>query len=212
MKRFVAALILACSLAVPASAQERMPLPADQPYVHGPSAMTFPLSVGAYQRATMGVRYLPDGTNESVGYRLTTPRGHVQATIYIYPSPDISTGATAGANLAEARQQNCATQFNDLVTELSTVHTRANVLENGAAQLMQNGAAQTGHHYVFTVDAPSAFGDTHPTLRSEAHLFCYVGGRWTVKYRFTYAAELQAEADIAGFMRDLAWTIPPEGA
>ena len=58
--------------------------------------------------------------------------------------------------------------------------------------------------------SPSAFGKDHAPLRSETYLFCYVGGRWRVKYRFTYPAALDAQHGIEDFMRDLVWTIAPE--
>jgi len=175
--------------------------------------MSFPISVGAYQRFPNLVRYAADGSDESVSYRLTTDSGFVQATVYVYPSPTIATGAVTNGDLGAARTQNCAAQFDAVLRELASVHPRAQNVQSSTVNLPANdGAAPSGVAYglVFTIEAPSAFGDEHPKLRSETSLYCYVGGRWNVKYRFTFPEAMTEEADISGFMRDLVWNIPGE--
>ncbi len=204
MKQLILGLALLLA-AAPAAAQQRISVPHDRPYVHAASGMTFPAQVGGYQRGATITRFAADGSDESVSYRLATPNGFVQATVYVYPSPPL---AEAGGDLAAARTAQCAAQFESVADEISRTHPNTEVLQGGETQLHQGDAARSGHALIMTVSSPSGFGASHPPLRSEAYLFCYVGGRWSVKYRFTYAGELAQAADVAGFMHDLVWTIP----
>jgi hypothetical protein len=61
----------------------------------------------------------------------------------------------------------------------------------------------------YTFTAPLFAGRRNQPVRSEAYLFCYVGGRWSVKYRFTHPADQDVRALIGAFRRELAWTIEP---
>jgi hypothetical protein len=207
MKRALLAVAALLFLAAPAAAQQDIMLERGQPYVQAASGMTFPPSVAGFGRSHRAVRYTADGANEGVSYRLTTDDGFVQATVYIYPSPSVTAG---GAEIDAARRAQCAEEFANVGRELVSVHPNSEMLENGPTALMQNGVSFSGEKLAFTVRAPSAFGETHAPLQSEAYLFCYVGGRWNVKYRFTYALALESDDAIAAFMRDLTWTIHPD--
>jgi hypothetical protein len=203
------AIALALAFAHPAAAQEQVALP-NGPYVQAASGMAFPLQAGPFQRLETATRYSPDGADESVGYRWTRKAGTVHATVYVYPSLSLANAGVARGGIDAARRELCNAQFAGVEHELQTVHPTATVLENGAATITQAGAAYAGRKLVFVVSGPSAFGKDHAPLRSEAYLFCYVGGRWSVKYRFTYPAALDAQHGIEDFMRDLVWTIAPE--
>jgi hypothetical protein len=53
-------------------------------------------------------------------------------------------------------------------------------------------------------------GRENVLLRSDVYAFCHVGGKWTVEYRIDYPFDYDAGLQIAAFMRNLIWTIPPE--
>jgi hypothetical protein len=213
LKQFVVAMALAwCLSAIPAAyAQSEVPMPADANYVHAPSGMTFPAMIGPFQRANAGRLYTPSGDNVGVSYSFTSSSGgYVQATIFVYPAANIASGAVVAGDIATTRAQQCAAEHGSVAREVASVHPHAVMVENGAAQITQGGVAYAGHTLAFTIDSPSRFGTDHPTLRSEAYLFCYAGGRWNVKYRFTYVDQLQEESGVEQFMRDLIWTIAAE--
>jgi hypothetical protein len=209
MKRALIALTLLFAAAPPTLAQERIELPKEA-YTQAASGMTFPVRVGAFRRLDTVTRYAPDGSDESVGYNWEADEGRVSATIYIYPSPSLANASASNGNVDVARVELCAAQFSSVTREVATVHPHAQVEANDIATLRQRNITYAGRELIFTVTSPSAFGKNHAPFRSEAYLFCYVGGRWSVKYRFTYPAAIDAADEITDFMRDLIWTIEPE--
>ena len=79
------------------------------------------------------------------------------------------------------------------------------LVEEKAVAAPDGDPAVTGRMAAFTFRGN--FAGEMRDLRSEAYLFCDVSDRWLVKYRFTAPADFPAEAAIAGFMRDLPWTL-----
>ena len=51
------------------------------------------------------------------------------------------------------------------------------------------------------------FGRINQPSQSDAYLFCFAGGKWTVEYRFDYPMGYEASVPIAAFMHDLKWAI-----
>ncbi len=211
MKRVLLTLaaLLAFAAAPVALAQEQAELPAET-YVQAASGMAFPLVAGRFERLNSVTRYAADGSDESVGYRWQTKAGSVNATVYVYPSPTLSNASAAAGNLDQARSELCNAQFASVLREIASVHPTATLVEEGPTTLQQRRGHYAGHALAFTISSPSAFGKDHAPLRSEAELFCYLGGRWNVKYRFTYPAAIRAQRAIDEFMRELTLTIAPE--
>jgi hypothetical protein len=207
MKRALLALVAGTLLAQPAAAQQDILLDRSTPYVQQASGMTFPAVVAGFGRSHRALRYRPDGADESVAYRLTMDGGYVQATVYVYPSPSV---VAPGDQMEAARRAQCAAEFANVGRELMSAHPNVEMLENGPTEMSQSGARFTGEKLLLIIRAPSAFGENHAPLRSEAHLYCFVGGRWNVKYRFTYPEALTPRAEIAAFMQELVWTIAPD--
>jgi hypothetical protein len=44
-------------------------------------------------------------------------------------------------------------------------------------------------------------------VQTELHTYCYVGGAWTIEYRFDYPVTYNAFPIIDSFMGSLRWTI-----
>lgn len=201
IRGLLAALILGGVFAGAAVAQEDVPVPRDAPYVQSATGMSFPPAVGDFRRGRV-TRYAPDGTDESAGYGRIIANGEIIATVYVYPSPALSGPATA-----EAQRAGCAQQFDAVLRELEGVYADESLVSQGETHLSQGGAERAGMGAVYTLTAPRFMGRENERLRSETHLFCYVGGRWSVKYRISYPENYNASAAIAAFMRDLTWTI-----
>jgi hypothetical protein len=210
LKRAILSLVALFSLAAaPLAHAQQVEIP-EETYVQAASGMAFPVTLGRFERINSVTRYSPDGSDESVGYQWETKVGTVSATVYVYPSPTLSSASAANGSVDQARRELCDAQFAGILREIATVHPTATLIEDEPTTLQQRGVRFPGRKLAFTISSPSAFGKSHAPLRSEASLFCYVGGRWTVKYRFTYPAAVRAGRAIATFMRDLTWTITPE--
>ena len=193
--------IVALIAATAASAQDIEQVQADGPYTQAASGMIFPTDIGAFHRNNI-IRYSTTGDDMSARYFLETPQGRLNATIYVYPSPQIEAGASP-----EMRADGCEQVFAATQMEITSVHPHTTPLETGDTIVSQQGAEQRGRHAIYRITAPSAFGREHPPFKSELYVFCFVQTRWTVAYRFTYPEASDSADAVAAFMRDLPWTI-----
>jgi len=124
-------------------------------------------------------------------------------TVYVYPSPDAAGG---GSSFGDARGRACATQFGQVRQEIEGVHQDAELIENYTPRTVQNGITYEGLGAAYHIRT-RFMGRDNTLLRSEARLFCFVGGRWSVKYRISHPADYNAAPDIDAFMAAMPWTI-----
>jgi hypothetical protein len=179
-------------------------------YAQEASGMTFPTAVGDFQRVSI-YRYAEDGSNESGGYNRGGANGLITATVYVYPSPPILSVGSPRDVIEDTRNILCEQELAAIRNDLARVHPSLQEVENGPASLTQGDQSHFGRHLSLRVTSPSGFGQEHPPLRTDTHLFCYVGGRWTVKFRITHREDsADAAEQVALFMRDLRITIPAE--
>jgi len=173
------------------------------PYTQTASGMIFPESVGDFTRVNI-IRYRPDGTDESGGYNRLETAHEINATLYVFPSPSVTSFASPANVIAGARARLCENLFASVQAEVISAHPDAELLETAEASLPQSRSA--GHKATYRVTNANFFG-RRQLSRSEAYVFCYAGGKWTVEYRFDYPDDYDAAPAISNFMRDLAWTI-----
>lgn len=189
------ALALALVAAVggtPAAAQREVP--ADGPYLHGPARALFPLQVGRFRRTTL-YQYDREGKDVSASYNLATPAGRLLITVYIYPA--------AAAAAPEMRSRLCEEEFGTVSTAISSQHDNAAPVEQGPALRVKEVAPALGHRSVYRFASP--FDDKVQQIRSEAHLYCYVGGDWLVKYRVSAPAAVKTRRPVEAFIRNGPW-------
>lgn len=191
------------------AAQAMTVLHPDGPYTQAATGMVFPTSVGDFRRVDI-IHYKDDGTDESAGYNRIAPLAEISATVYVFPSPSLVSVGSSQETVADARKNLCEAQFRAIQQEVVTAHPDAILVSREAVTLEQQGLAGDGNKAVYTLTNGSFFGRANVKSRSEAYVFCYAGGRWTVEYRIDYPAEYDATAPIAEFMRNLTWTITPE--
>ena len=60
-----------------------------------------------------------------------------------------------------------------------------------------------GHRSVYRFASP--FDDRVQEIRSEAHLYCYVGGDWLVKYRVSAPVAVETRGAVETFIRTGPW-------
>jgi hypothetical protein len=58
-------------------------------YRHPPSGIRFPPATGSFRRDQI-LQYDPQGRNVSVAYNCTDGRHPIAATVYVYPSPTVT--------------------------------------------------------------------------------------------------------------------------
>jgi hypothetical protein len=175
-------------------------------YVHV-SEMAFPPTVGPFRRARIH-QYDEAGRDVSVGYEYRTAGGRIAAMVYVYPVPGLASTNSSAPVPAAVRAGLMKREFEARKREILSVTPDARLVAEGDAVLRQGGASYTGRKAEFMLER--VFSGKRRRLASELYIFCYVGGKWIVKYRFSYPAELDAADFIATLMRDLRVTIPPE--
>lgn len=193
--------LLVLAVSAPSSrAQEVSPgrviIPADATYTQRASGMEFPPAVGDFRRVEIR-RYDEAGTDESVGYNFVAGDAGIAATVYVYPVPP--------GVASDARDEATLREFESRKDEIAYVHPAAELLQEDATALIQDGTTFRGHKVVYGFEHLFA-GKLQP-LRSELHLFGFVGGKWFVKYRFSYPVAMPAAERIQRFMRELEITI-----
>ena len=83
-------------------------------------------------------------------------------------------------------------------------------MEKKDASRTQDGVTYSGHFASFDLTNARLLGRADVASRSEAYLYCYVGGKWSIEYRVDYPRDFDASGLISGFINNLKWTIPPE--
>ncbi|MFL6845949.1 MAG: hypothetical protein ACJ8ER_13840 [Allosphingosinicella sp.] len=189
--------LFAAVLAQPAAAQQQ--IETGGAYVHGPAHAVYPLRVGDFRRADI-YQYDSAGEDVSASYNLATPEGRLLITVYIYPAPAVS---SPGSGAAEARAQACDQEFENVKAAISTQHDQAAPIEQGEALAVPGVKAGLSHRSVYRFRTP--FDDRVQEIRSEAHLYCYVGGDWLVKYRVSAPAAVETRGPVESFIRNGPW-------
>jgi len=171
-------------------------------HVHA-SGARFPPAVGRFRRTRM-VQYDPE--NESAEYAYLEGDDRVAVTVYVSPSPSLTSIGSPPEVVERARTELCRRHFAE-VREAIEERGGAPILErDGDIRLVQDGAERAGFSAIYRFDRGLGGGWPGPT-RSEVHVFCYVGERWTVKYRISYPAERDVGPIVGAFLQEWQWGI-----
>ena len=184
-------ILVALAGSQPAAAQEEVST--EGVYIHAPARAAFPPEVGEFRRTKI-FRYDEAGEDVSASYDLATPAGRLLITIYIYPA-----AAAAGADRARL----CDQEFAAVNAAISSQHDNVAPIEQGAALPAEGIDGKLGHRSVYRFATP--FDDRVQEIRSEAHLYCYVGGDWLVKYRVSAPTAVETRGPVEAFIRDGPW-------
>jgi hypothetical protein len=184
-------ILLALACAAPAAAQREVVT--DGPYFHGPARAVYPLQVGEFRRSEV-YRYDESGKDVSASYNLATPEGRLLITIYIYP---------AAPAARAARTQRCDEELEVVEAAISSQHGDVRPVERGTALKAAGVDPSLSHRSVYRFTGP--FDDRVQALRSEVHLYCYVGGDWLVKYRVSAPAAVETRGPVERFIRTGPW-------
>lgn len=198
----IAAMLIALP-ATAAAAQQSIDAPGT--VAHAAAATGFPERVGEFRRASV-IRYDDAGRDISASYNLVRPEGRLLISVYVYPA---WRGGPASAD-AVARASRCRQEFDGARQVIAMQHKDASVVEPGDPAALAGTEPQLSHRSVFRFR--TLFDDGVQEVRSEARLYCFVGGDWMVKYRTTSPMAVDAPAAIEAFIRAGPWPgrVPPE--
>jgi hypothetical protein len=211
MKLFhwIAAGLLAIGL-TPAAAQQRIDRPG--PVAHPTAGTVFPERVGEFQRENV-TQYDQAGADVSATYELARGNDRLRLSVYIYPAPAVEAGPGSAQSADVARATLCRTELGVVgqVIENQPQYRGARRVEEGAAPAVEGVEPALSLRTVHSFTA--AFFGPEQEMRSETDLYCYVGGRWLVKYRASSNAGFDASEAVEAFIRAGPWpgrNPPPE--
>ena len=191
---WIFAALFAAPLA-PAAAQR--PIDAPGTVMHRAAGAHFPERIGEFRRGDVR-QYDAVGDDISATYNLVRPDGRLVITVYVYP-PRLS----ARGSGASALRDRCGREFEAVAAQLTGQYKGADRVEEGEAPPIAGVDPALGRRAVYRFVAP--FDGRAQEVRSEAILYCQVGGSWLVKYRATSNAGFDAGPAIESFIRAGPW-------
>ena len=199
-----AAVLLLCGCPTldthPLAQPERIPV--EGPYVHRPSGITLPESMGGFPRISV-LRYDAEGLDISAGYNYASLLHPMIATVYVYPSPGLVSIGSSAQMVAGTQAVLTESEFKRRIQEVLQAHPRARLVEQRDTTRTENGQSYPGKLAVFEFE--DMFGGSKIPLRSHLYLFCYIGDKWTVAYRFTHPQAVGNSEEIEEFIQDFRW-------
>ena len=161
---------------------------------HRPADAHFPERIGDFRRDGV-TQFDSAGEDMSASYWLVRGDDRMLVTIYIYPSGRL--GAPG------PRERQCDAEFADVGAAIVQNNGSAHLVEQGAAPAVEGVAPALARRAVYRME--SNFAGRAQSVRSEAWLYCFVAGRWQVKYRATSNAGFDGSAEIEQLLRSGPW-------
>ena len=186
----IAAALLALALA-PALAQGPVETPG--PVAHRAAGAVFPERVANFRRTNV-YQYDSAGEDMSASYILARGSDRVLVTVYLYPASRLGPGD---------RTELCRREFGNVTQAILTGYREPQRQPDAAAPAVEGVEPALSHRAAYTMTAP--FMGAEQPVRSEAYLYCYVGGDWLVKYRATSHAAFDAAGEIERFIGTGPW-------
>jgi hypothetical protein len=192
--------LLICGVAITSALAAPKTIAAQGPYIHAPSKVKFPEKVGEFQRGEIH-QFDDKGTDVSGGFNHTTLP--IAFTLYVYPSPSITSFGSPANVVATARAKLTDREFEARKKEIMSVHPGAKLIEQRDISHSDGGQTFPGKTAVFEFD--DIFAGAKTTVRSQLIIFCYVSEKWTVKYRVTHPKSVDADKAIQEFIEGWKW-------
>jgi hypothetical protein len=186
--------------AAPAGAQRSIEAPG--PVAHRWADAAFPERVGDFRRSDV-FQYDAEGRDVSASYNLVRPDGRMVITVYIYPAPRVAAAPGSGSTAAVARAALCGEQFAGVQAAIGQQYGDAAPVERGSPPDVAGSDAALRHRAVYRIRA--RFDGSEQEIRTEADLYCYVGGDWLVKYRASSHLGFDAAGAVESFIRTGPW-------
>jgi hypothetical protein len=177
------------------------PIEVSGPYQHAPSGMTFPTSLGSFQRSGV-MRFDRDGKDVSVGYNCKDERHPIVATSYVYPALEVQSFASPPEMVAQMRARLAVNAYEEPKRGVLAAHPGARLVAEGDAPAHFAGALQPGRMAVFELE--EELEGVRVPVRSYLFVYLDVPRRdWVVKFRITHPRGMNGDEEIRAFIEHL---------
>jgi hypothetical protein len=177
---------------------------AEDTYTHAASGMIFPLTIGDFKRSKV-IRYDAEGLDMSAGYDSATAAGPLSATVYVYPAQSLVSIESPPDVIVAARNRLAQNEFEARKREIMQFRPGVVMIEERDVSLQQGNTSYSGR--MATFEYQEMFAGQRQLLHSHLYVYCYVGGKWVIKYRFTHPRFFDATKEMNEFMKNLSWTL-----
>ena len=171
---------------------------------HVASGIIFPQRVDNMQRTRI-TRYDKAGDDVSAGYDSTDRLLRLFATVYVYPSPPLTSIGSPQNVIDQARTKLSEQEFERCKLEIVNNNSGAKLIEQREVTHLESTQAYKGKLAIYEYNY--SFGGPPVPVRSYLYLFCYVDGKWAIKYRFTHPKDVDALPTIEAFLQSFKWRI-----
>lgn len=177
-------------------------------YVHEASKITLPENIGSFHRREV-TRFDTEGYDIGVAYdfasvtSVTKVTNLVAATVYIYPGPAVHSIASPSKVVAEAQDRMTENEFERRKKEIRYMHANAKLMEEHDFVRTEGDQSYSGKSAVFEFEG--VFAGSKTQLRSYLYVFCFVGRKWAIEYRFTGAKSADSSKQIEDFVERWKW-------
>ena len=177
---------------LPATAQG--PIDESGTVTHRRADARFPERIGEFRRDSVR-QFDPAGDDIAASYWLVRGEDRLLVTVYIYPAGRFG--------LPGSRAEQCAAEFEGVGAAIVQNNGSARRIDAGEPPPVEGVARGMTHRAGYRMEAE--FDGRRQPVRSEAYLYCFVGGRWQVKYRVTSNAAFDGSADVERLIRTGPW-------
>ena len=150
-------------------------------YVHHWSGMTLPAMIGQLKRTAV-MQFDSAALDVSGDYQMVSTEGRALATVYVYPT-------TAPLPVPpRSIDDGCRAEFDGMKQIMTQRFPSAELVNEWREDVPRLSGAAAGYAAAYDFTG-NLLGPTE-ALRTEAYLFCGIGGLWNVKYRVSYSRDL----------------------
>jgi hypothetical protein len=171
---------------------------------HAASGMQFPLECGDFTRAEFR-QYDAAGLDVSVAYNSSSPIPPIAVTAYVYPSPPLRSFGSPKSVVDDAKSTLALGEFERCKGEIAKYHPGARLTSETDFSAPSESRSPKGYLACYTY--VENFGGRTGPVESLLYVYCYVGDIWTIKFRITYSAGVDARPLVDRYLKDLRWTI-----
>lgn len=94
-------------------------------------------------------------------------------------------------------------EFERRQQEIQHVHPGATLIKERDVTRTEGGQSYPEKLAIF--EYQDIFAGSRMAVRSRLYVYCYVGGKWAVEYRFTHPKNEDASREIGQFIEDWHW-------
>ena len=161
-----------------------------------------PESVAGFRRDII-LHYDTDSLDVSAGYNFLGATQPISVTVYVYPAPSLVSIGSPPEVVAGARAHLTEREFERRKREIGYVHPGAVLIKQHDVVQTESGQSYPGKFAVFEYE--DVFAGSRIPLRSYLYVFCFVGDKWAIEYRFTCPKDPDADDKIQEFIRKWSW-------